>query len=674
MKIRDTSRQQQSITMDSDSERKPRVPTKVTSRPFTWGPSDGLQAGGFDRAPTDELRLLFRKGAASFRLSKATRPWIKAQLQLYGIPFTNSDGQPELMETLKKAFRAGKCNAPTPAVEAAERALRLKYKAAVENHHELVQQWKDKKFLELKGGPTEEAEFDVDRFLAKYFLNGLHGQPDRAKTKEPVALDLSIDCHDATLKKAIQAIPGLAFHASDYLSMSVVGWDTELDRGIEREFAKLSSGQKSGDASLFTPTHEATYDFNRFLKKYFRVDVNGVATETQNEKKPSTPVTLQYLPSSGVSLVSEFAAKVPSFCVKHLGLMLYSGGMVLGWDVAKVEAEVARIEEKCRLRVEKDLREQEQRAAEDKAQREEEVRSIYRPHHEYVARKKSEVAKPADLAIDQLVGSYVVRWEGEEGAQYSDQVNNQLTLDVFPAKSAHGVTASFFFGVIEGAMLLALSEREVALLRDSEKKKDPYYEESQANLYVSGVGYGRDDNEGADAINLGYGISTGHGSADGPACPSTLTDKKRRVGDVADPWGVQAAMAKRQKQAVRVKKEEEEDEDKDEQVGSKPLVKVKKEEGEDAKPLAEIDTQPSRVYFQFAYNVVNGYPDVDDENEHVGYLDFDMSSSSGDGVFHVPRWFGRQSFSIFKIDDEPSGDKQPLDWFEFGGRRWGSGW
>ncbi|KAK3681256.1 hypothetical protein B0T22DRAFT_485348 [Podospora appendiculata] len=599
-----------------DSDREPKLPTTVTRRPFTWGPSDGLKAGGIGRAATDELRLLFRKGAAQFRLDKATRPWITAQLRLYGVPFDIE------------------CIVPTPEVEAAEHALRLKCKAAVEKHPQLVRQCKDKNFAKVEGGPTDEAAFDADRFLAKYFLDGLHGRPDRAKTKEPVALSLHVPCYD-NLENAIQAIPGLAFHAPRHLGMSVVGWDTELDRGIEREFAKLSSGS-DGISDVYTPTREAAYDFNRFLQKYFRVDVNGVATGTQDKEKPSAPVTLYSFFSAGFALV---------------------------------DAEVARMEEKYRLKEEEIRRQDEEWAAEDKARREEAVRSIYRPHHEFVARQKSGAAKPEVFTLDQLVGSYVVRWDGKDGANYSDQVNNQLTLDVFPAKSTHGVTASFSFGFFEGTMLLALSQREVVLLRDEQKKDNPYAE-SDTKSDLVGTGYGRDEDERADIIDsLGFVISTANASPAGPAHPSTPTDKKRRVGDVADPWGVQAALAKRQKPNVRVKKEEDDD---DENVGAKPLVKIKKEEEEeeDAKPLAKTDTEPSRFYFQFAYSIVEGYPDVDDENQNVGYIDFDMSSSSGAGVFHICCWFsGPQHFSIFKVAGEPSGNKEPMSWFEFDGRR-----
>ena len=35
------------------------------------------------------------------------------------------------------------------------------------------------------------------------------------------------------------------------------------------------------------------------------------------------------------------------------------------------------------------------------------------------------------------------------------------------------------------------------------------------------------------------------------------------------------------------------------------------------------ESNPNRIYVQFVANQVNGYPDVDEKNEHLGHLDFD---------------------------------------------------
>ncbi|KAI1119242.1 hypothetical protein F5Y14DRAFT_446455 [Nemania sp. NC0429] len=56
--------------------------------------------------------------------------------------------------------------------------------------------------------PTLEAYFDADRFLAKYFLDGLHGQPAREKQREPLVLKSYIG-GDKIAKKLIEATQNL---------------------------------------------------------------------------------------------------------------------------------------------------------------------------------------------------------------------------------------------------------------------------------------------------------------------------------------------------------------------------------------------------------------------------------------------------------------------------------
>lgn len=66
--------------------------------------------------------------------------------------------------------------------------------------------------------PTSEASFDIHRFMAKYFLDGLGGKPDTKKTPEPVTLYSFLE--DKREARAILAsIPGLHVrHAEDWRS------------------------------------------------------------------------------------------------------------------------------------------------------------------------------------------------------------------------------------------------------------------------------------------------------------------------------------------------------------------------------------------------------------------------------------------------------------------------
>jgi hypothetical protein len=89
-----------------DIER-PRTPEPVRSKAFTYG-KDGIKANDIPRASIPDLRLLFRKNAASSRLRAATKPWVTAQLQLYGIPFKKSESARELKAMLETAVKTGK--------------------------------------------------------------------------------------------------------------------------------------------------------------------------------------------------------------------------------------------------------------------------------------------------------------------------------------------------------------------------------------------------------------------------------------------------------------------------------------------------------------------------------------------------------------------------------------
>ncbi|KAI0104629.1 hypothetical protein GGR51DRAFT_223637 [Nemania sp. FL0031] len=59
---------------------------------------------------------------------------------------------------------------------------------------------------------TLEAAFDPDRFIAKYFLDGLHGEPDFGKQKSPLTLKHWVS-HDGGFEKLVQA----AKHAPELL-------------------------------------------------------------------------------------------------------------------------------------------------------------------------------------------------------------------------------------------------------------------------------------------------------------------------------------------------------------------------------------------------------------------------------------------------------------------------
>jgi hypothetical protein len=82
----------------------PPSPEPLKSGVFTYD-ENGIKAGGFTRATFEELRLLFRKNASSARVRSATKPWVTAQLHLYGIPFRAKASAAELKSALETAVK-----------------------------------------------------------------------------------------------------------------------------------------------------------------------------------------------------------------------------------------------------------------------------------------------------------------------------------------------------------------------------------------------------------------------------------------------------------------------------------------------------------------------------------------------------------------------------------------
>jgi hypothetical protein len=86
---------------------RPQPPEPVRSGVFTYG-EYGIKASGISRESVSEIRLLFRKNASRARVRAATKPWLTAQLKLYGIPFQKSDSAIQLKAALETAVKAGK--------------------------------------------------------------------------------------------------------------------------------------------------------------------------------------------------------------------------------------------------------------------------------------------------------------------------------------------------------------------------------------------------------------------------------------------------------------------------------------------------------------------------------------------------------------------------------------
>ena len=146
-----------------------------------------------------------------------------------------------------------------------------------------------------------------------------------------------------------------------------------------------------------------------------------------------------------------------------------------------------------------------------------------------------------------------MRWQGKDEEPYNDTHydGDVMRMDVLHSKSPHGVMASFLLGRFEGVMIVGMSKTAVARLRDAQPKTG---DEPNSDDECHGVRPPRYPCR----LSGGRFFPQEHSSTGG----------KRSLREISDPYGVQAARAKRQKV--------------------------------DAPNQPEEPLHPNRVYFQFA--------------------------------------------------------------------------
>lgn len=488
-----------------------------------------------------------------------------------------------LLSVEVSADLSAQCDRLSTSAEAIKAKLQQEYHAAVE----VV---KDKFFANIEGGPQSEARADAPRFVAKHFLTAglLGGTPDRSKTKTPIAIKsyYTID----KLLEVVEAVPGLAFHESpDWV---LVGWDTELDGKLQPHFEKLGRLPVSEGGGIIA---QATFDFDRFALKHLHIDVGeNFQVTSSHENRPTAAISFQnWKHFRHRDRLQELATKVPGLHVKEfIPDCGYSCTIVVGWDVAKVDTEIEKLKDQDRLSMEKEIRylkaEKERVEAEKKAAWD----RLMKPYRDLVAQKRP---RPGPLTTDDLVGSYVVISKGMEGE--CPQLESRL--DVFPGKSNHGVRGSLNFGLTMGIMFLATTRRSVELLLDEQSKgrgKPCHQEES---------------------------------NEEGGGVPRT--GEKRQLGSMADPSGVQAAMAKRQK--------------------PDPLTRKQ-------------DLINNRAYFQIVLDPCYRSSELPDYDlNRIGHFDFDDTKLSATGQYSLPYYCGRPdpSFTLYKVSDTPTEKHEPME-------------
>jgi len=540
-------------------------------------------------------------------------------------------------------------------------------------YNEAFERLEDQLFKDIGDNPSREASCDERRFVAKYFQDA-QGRPDRSKTQDALCFTScsSWGDHHKCLKEAVEVVPGLVIHLTQY--KAIVGWEGTIQRGIENEFSRLEDHHKA-QKTLWTLSPQARYqseqanlDLDLFLRKTLCIDKNG-KTLTEG-KRPSAPVLLDKWDLHDKNLPDKITSKAPGLLVER-----YESITVIGWDADNLKAEVERLKKASKDMAEQEKLENEQTRARKEAEKKARWDRRCKPYHDLVARQQQ---PPNPWEVQNLVGSYIVRWHGEEPKHYGDLNDPYMDADVmrinvFPCESSYGVKASFWFGMFEGIMLLAKSRRKLELLRKTQPKgllsdgEDSKSDTSDEDSEDNGTD---DEHDKPRLIKTGFGTFYGSRKAIfgdkkmESKSATTLADRvnvkkepvtgqKRTIGDISDPWGVKAARLKRQL------------------MGSTSML-AKPEQHE--KPKEE--SVPNRIYFQFVANQVDGYPDVDDKNENLGHLDFDETRLAAKGQFVWPRFWGKdepQLISIFKVAEKPNHEHQPDEWYMYDGRRWG-GW
>jgi hypothetical protein len=466
-----------------------------------------------------------------------------------------------------------------PSIAALEKSLSEEYRRQLKAHAKELDRWREDKFATLNS-PTQEANFDLDRFLGKYFLDGSPRLPAPHKTKDPLTLEYVSD--QSKFGRAVQSIAGLEAHFTS--SVTIVGWKGHLERALDAEFAKLDSPT----AKLHIPTAEANFDLDRFLAKYFLDGLNG---KPAPHKTPD-PITLfpffEHRDQLGAAVML-----IPGLYVNDTNGE-YRMKTIIGWDIDKIRSRVRHIEEEV-------AKERAKKAAEARAEREREWQQTLQRHHEYVRRHR---VPDSPLKLDDLTGSYIVRCDKIAEGYTPKKV---MTLDIVKPRNSLSTEAAFYFGIVEGTMLLAMSEDSLEMLRQD-------------------VEVDSDEDTNQDSDDLRTGVHGNSGSR-----------KRMAKGTCAAPGSTKRKLG--------------------------------------------ATLKANRIYLQWAGRETGeGEIQLDTNNEHTGYLDFDESKLSAQAVFSYPTTLSRDvQFSIFKVADQPL--KVPEPWSRFSEKqynyestaRWGRG-
>ncbi|KAK4213976.1 hypothetical protein QBC37DRAFT_462875 [Rhypophila decipiens] len=670
-------------------------PDTIISPPYSYGSSgyndgeDFFRMGDIDPATPDDLQSLFY---STSKQKEPTKKWYTTQLHFYGVSSKKTATRPELRQALKSAYDVGRCQELAPAITVIRNRLRRQYDDA-------LKQLEDEQFASLNGNMSSEVNSDPPRFIAKYFLDA-QGRPDQGKTK--AALSLEAWNRTTELRELVASISSLRLITAN--RRILIGWDNTMEKGIENEFKRIKSSRSQDDK--YWQAEQANVSIELFLaiNLGLNLDVHHSPLGTTG-CRPSTPVILSdvWLSDENKKIINNLAGTAPDLVMKK-----HSNYQIIGWDAAKVNAEIDSLKAEEKRMEEEAEANRKKWEAEEEAENKARWHKLSKPHRELVAKLERKPSRPV-FGLPLLYGKYIVRYQHEDDGLYGEYNGSKMALNIFPADKdcrGHGLVASFDFGNIEGMMLLGMSRDKVVLLREGLLKDYRDYDpadwdqddEDEAESYLS-----------SSTIAFGFGhfpssnFTSQHGHQLG-SLSSTTTDSATVIGtkrpapaatSIADPFGVLAARAKRQRmmEEANVKTEnpsgipqdrkiKQEHNDSSSLAAIPPaptMTRFKKEEPEASTststsslappvvlpPALPEQRQPTRrrIFFQLAYNDKGGWPDIDDNHRQVGHFDFDELGAKADGVFRLPSYEQEiERLSIYKVSETPDQQAQPGEW------------
>lgn len=197
--------------------------------------------------------------------------------------------------------------------------------------------------LDVKGDyPTLEAYFDLDRFLARYFLDGLRGQPAPEKQREPLVLERWVGDDDIA-EKLIQAtshLPGLLVQAAVKPAKDT-GWGHGEKCVVVGWAKQVVPSVKSLESEVAQAEMRTTKKEERDKEKAILAKVKPhIDYARAHRPPPSDPFTLNHLVGSYImhcrQLQDEYGCDLGSMTL-DIHAPTSSHGVVAAFDFGLVE-------------------------------------------------------------------------------------------------------------------------------------------------------------------------------------------------------------------------------------------------------------------------------------------------------------------------------------------------